>query len=93
MNIWSLFEKTSGFIHVNPNIVALKYGKSMAVHAVNDFEEVFTKQHKDLKLKECGSFLHKYFPFIGGSPDRLVSCSCCERSCLDVKCPMNYTTP
>ena len=95
VNMWSLFQKISGFIHVNPNIEALKYGRSMEVHAVNNFEEVFTNQHKDLKLKECGLFLHKDFPFIGGSPDRLVSCSCCERSCLEVKCPIsiNYTTP
>jgi len=95
LSMWSLFQKISGLVHVNPNIAALKYGRTMEMHAVNKFEEVFTKQHKDLKLIECGLFLQKAFPFIGGSPDRIVSCSCCERSCLEVKCPIsiNYTTP
>ena len=95
LNMWSLFQKISGLTHVNPDLSALKYGRSMEIHAVKKFEEVFQKQHKDLKLTECGLFLHKAFPFIGGSPDRIVSCSCCENSCLEVKCPssINYTTP
>ena len=90
LNMWSVFQKISGLAQVNPNIAALKYGR-----AINKFEEVFTKQHTGLELIECGLFLHKAVPFIGGSPDRIVSCSCCGRSCLEVKCPIsiNYTTP
>ena len=66
----------------------------MEIHAVNNFHEIFIKQHKDLNLKECGLFLDSTHPLIGGSPDRLVSCSCCGQACLEVKCPIsiNYTT-
>ena len=42
VNIWSLKEKTSGMIFVNPNIPALKYGKDMEIEAVNTFAEYIT---------------------------------------------------
>ena len=67
----------------------------MEIHAVNKFQEMYTKEHKEVQLIECGLFLHNEHPFIGGSPDRLVSCSCCEKACLKVKYTMsiNNTSP
>ena len=35
-------------------------------------------------------FLYVY-PYTGGSPDHLVSCSCCEKACLEVNCPMSIS--
>ena len=34
-------------------------------------------------------------PFIAASPDGIVSCECCDISCLEIKCPysINYTSP
>ena len=34
-------------------------------------------------------------PYVGGSPDRIVSCSCCGKFCLEVKCPssIRHTSP
>ena len=34
-------------------------------------------------------------PFIGGSPDPIVSCDCCGRACIEVNCPFSicHTTP
>ena len=95
VNLWPLFEKISGLVHINPNIPALKYGRAMEVNAANDFHKSHAKEHQDFKLAKCGLFLHNEFPFLGASPDRIVKCSCCGKACLEVKCPMsiNYTTP
>ena len=34
-------------------------------------------------------------PYVGGSPDRVIRCSCCPPACLEIKCPfsINHTTP
>ena len=95
VNMWPLFQRISGLTHTNPNVPALKYGRTMEINAVNDFQELYRKEHQDFKLTECGLFLHNEYPFLGGSPDRIVSCSCCGKACLEVKCPIsiNYTTP
>ena len=95
INMYDLFQKISGLAYVNPNIPALKYGRSIEIHAVNKFQEIYIKEHKEEQQTECGLFLHNEHPFNGGSPNRLVSCSCCEKACLEVNCPMsiNNTSP
>lgn len=95
VNLWQLFQKVSGLVFLNPNIPALKYGRTMEVNAVNNFFEVESLNHKDLKISDCGLFLDVSQPFIGASPDRIVTCSCCPRACLEVKCPysVNFLSP
>ena len=95
MNLWNLFQKISGLVFVRPDIEALKYGVAMEPNAVNCFREVISKKHTNLQLEECGLFLHHEFPVIGASPDRIVTCACCSKACLEVKCPIsiNYTSP
>ena len=67
----------------------------MEENAVNEFFNIKAKIHKNLKLLDCGLFLDKVNSFIGASPDRIVSCSCCPRACLEVKCPysVNFMSP
>ena len=93
-NFWSLNQKISGLTFTNPNIPALKYGRTMEVEAVNAFYEKM-KGHKNLTLNECGLYLDYEHPYIGASPDRIMSCVCCPKACIDVKCPykINFTTP
>ena len=50
----------------------------------------FQKHHKHAKLSDCGLFLDVASPFIGASPDRVISCDCCPDACLEVKCPYSY---
>ena len=72
INMFALFQKISGLACLNPNIPALKYGRSMVIHAVNKFQEIYTKEHKEVQLTKCDLFLYNEHPFIGGTPDRLV---------------------
>ena len=95
VNIWSLKEKLSGMTFVNPNIPALKYGRDMEIEAVNTFAEYIANYHQDCISSECGLILDETMPYIGASPDRLMSCSCCGKACMEIKCPylINYTEP
>lgn len=95
INVFSLNQRISGNSYTSPDIPALKYGRTMEVDAVNHFYEKLKGQHKNMKLKDCGLFLDKNSPFIGASPDRIITCDCCSPACLEVKCPfsINFTTP
>lgn len=69
---------------------ALKYGRSMEDTAVKSFKTVMTELgHKDCVIEKCGLFISETHPFLGASPDRIVTCSCCGRQTLEVKCPLN----
>ena len=49
----------------------------------------FKRKHKNLNLEETGLVLLKDFPYIGASPDGLISCLCCGRGVLEIKCPFS----
>jgi len=42
-------------------------------------------------MEECGLFLDTDNPFIGASPDRIVSCSCHGKMCVEIKCPYSIS--
>ena len=67
----------------------------MEVNAVNTLFEVLKGQHKELTFRDCGLFLDKESSFVDATPDKLMSCECCNFACVEVKCPysINYTTP
>ena len=43
--------------------------------------------HKSFKIMSSGLVLDPTYPFMGASPDGLVSCSCCGNGVLEIKCP------
>ena len=87
--MWSLCQKISGLSFTNPDLPALRYGRTMEMEAANKFFELMKKKHKNLILSEYGLFLDKTNCFIGAIPDRLMVCDCCEDACLEIKCPLS----
>jgi len=69
------------------DLPALKYGREMEAIAKAFYLEIFKKNHKDVKYRECGLFIHETKQFLGASPDLLVECSCGGKGILEVKCP------
>lgn len=64
------------------------------------YKTLYDPLHQQLSISDCGLFLHPDYPFIGASPDRLVSCSCCGEGICEVKVHMimhftcnNYSPP
>ena len=95
IDLTNIFKKIANEENRNADLPALKYGRNMEADAVNAFEEVFKERHQNVKVQQCGLFLSKNHPFIGGSPDRIIECSYCGMSCLEVKCPFSirHKTP
>ena len=67
----------------------------MQENAVNCFYDIMRKKHKNFQVHECGLYLDRVVPYIGGSPDRILTCPCCKPACLEVKCPysINHLSP
>lgn len=55
---------------------AMQYGISNEVRGLKMFLKKYKKDHNDVKINNTGVVLHRKLPYIGGSPDGLVSCSC-----------------
>ena len=77
LGLWNLFYRISGFDFVRPDIPALKYGISMESVCFRDL----SSENNYFQSQERGLFLDHNFPVIGACPDRIVSRSCCSKSC------------
>ncbi len=48
---------------------------------------IASKCHENLMIIPAGLYVDIERPYIGASPDRIITCTCCDRGCLEVKCP------
>ena len=44
-------------------------------------------QHLNFHMVDCGFFTSTDYPFVGTSPEFLISCDCCGEGCVEVECP------
>ncbi len=88
----TLVDTILGLKTVPKDIPAIKYGIRMEPVAAQDYYKLQCKRHhRPLQVKECGLFVDKDHPYIGASPDRLVS-FCCGEGVLEIKTSLACTT-
>ena len=62
---------------------------------VNTFAKYIKDYHLDCVISESVLVLDKTIQYIGAIPDGLMSCLCCGKACIEIKCPdsINYIEP
>ena len=56
---------------------------------MNQYAKVLSSNgHKDVTVSECGLFVHPEHIYMAASPDAVVSCTCCGKGLLEVKCSL-----
>ena len=66
---------------------ATKWGCMHEKTALDLYRSTIEELHENVKIETCGLFLLENDPYLGASPDGLVSCSCCGDGCIEIKCP------
>ena len=85
----AMVDRIMGCKVVSQDIPALMYGRRMEPVAAQKYIKIQKKcRHRPLKVEECGLFMDSKYPYIGASPDRLISC-CCGEGVLEIKCPLS----
>ena len=51
------------------------------------YEKAVRLKHTNLQVAECGLFINPQWPFVGASPDGIITCNCCSKGVLEIKCP------
>lgn len=73
--------------HKELNVPAVAWGRSKEVSARRSYRRVETKRCQKLHVAETGLVISAQYPFIGCSPDGIVSCACHPSRVLEIKCP------
>src|SRR6218665_1590516 len=77
----------------HPIVCALKsapteWGIAHEQAALRKYEQSY--DHIDMSVEQCGLIINSDCPFMGASPDALVSCKCCGKGVVEIKCPYNF---
>lgn len=64
-----------------------EYGRQCEPVAKSHYRALMRIQHKSFQLTDSGLIVSKELPFLGASPDGLVSCSCHGPGLLEIKSP------
>ena len=83
----SLVSKLMGEGKDISHVEAVKWGKNQERVARIRYIQISKGKHTDFKVEHCGLFLHKTHPYLGATPDGLVSCMCHGEGVLEIKCP------
>ena len=51
------------------------------------YVKMMKQKHADFSVTSCGLFIDPSNPFMGASPNGIISCLCCGVGTLEIKCP------
>ena len=71
-------------------VPALQWGLSKEVQARTDYIVAAKGQHVNLEYFNSGLHVNPSFPHLGATPDGIVSCECCGKGLIEIKCPFSY---
>ena len=66
---------------------AVSWGCQHESDAIQEFLDIFAIDHSDIGFRRSGLVVNTKYPFLGASPDGVVSCSCHGKMLIEVKCP------
>ena len=81
----------NSILQENPRVHAasLEWGIKNESIAREKYRNEVCTQHESFKLELAGLFVNPSYPYLGASPDGLVSCRCCGDGLIEIKCPFS----
>ncbi|XP_041349329.1 uncharacterized protein LOC121368656 [Gigantopelta aegis] len=66
---------------------ATQWGCQHEKYALDIFMDKMKPLHENFRIEDVGFFINPDVPFIGASPDGVVTCDCCGQCVVEIKCP------
>ncbi|XP_065068875.1 uncharacterized protein LOC135694115 [Rhopilema esculentum] len=66
---------------------SLSWGKNNEVVARKRYIKKNKGKHKSFSCTTFGLYISAAYPFLGATPDNILSCQCCGLGVLEIKCP------
>jgi hypothetical protein len=79
-----------GIKTLNPDIKALKHGRTMEPIARRAYCIEMRKHHRNIAVRQSGLVISQSHFYVAASPDGIVKCACCpEEGILEIKAPLS----
>ena len=74
----------------NVDVPATRYGSNMEDLARRCYINMTKTHHINLRVNKTGLHINVQWPYLGASPDGIISCDCHGTGLLEIKCPFKY---
>lgn len=64
-----------------------RWGCTHERDAIQVYTAKAKRHHEDFDIQETGFFIDTERPYLGASPDSIITCKCCGKGVVEVKCP------
>lgn len=64
---------------------ATGWGCEHEAEARSVYRKMMSEVHNDFQVAECGFFINPDYPYLGASPDGIITCSCCREGICEIK--------
>lgn len=71
-------------------LLSHRWGCTHEREVASQYTRLMQKDHEEFHLQECGLFINPSYPYLGATPDGVISCKCCGTGILEVKCPFSF---
>ena len=71
-------------------IFCYRWGCTHEQSAIESYTQNSTKSHEDFKVSRAGLFIDRE---AGALPDGIITCTCCGKGVLEMKCPFCVRLP
>ena len=85
-NVDAVVKEIAG-VQQTPQTEAMKHGKDTEPKAKLAYIRFMKRRHRTFVASDTGLIISHDYPFIGASPDLLVSCKCHGKGLCEIKCP------
>lgn len=69
---------------------AVKWGIQHEDECRQAYSSHQTHQHTNFEIELSGFAINSQHPFLGATPDGIISCDCCGKGALEIKCPFKH---
>ena len=66
---------------------ATSWGIDHEGQALEQYSERKSSLHMNLLVSKCGLIVNRRYAHLGASPNALISCDCCGKGVVEIKCP------
>jgi hypothetical protein len=70
--------------------LSTQWGQQNENTARASYFQMVCEKHQKLTIRSSGFSVPPEHPFIGASPDAVVSCACHGSGCVEIKCPYSH---
>ena len=69
---------------------ATSWGMSNEDKVRRDYLQASKQSHDKVNVEKSGFIINPNIPYVGASPDGIVTCNCCGKGVLEIKCPFKH---